>query len=276
MEREVAPLIRRWPVRIIALDGRRYRLFESDAAALICGGIGAEAARRATEAVIQAVHPALVISVGFAGALAANLRPGHVIEPSLVINAADGVRSETGSGEGILVSSATVADTEQKLKLGSAYGALAVDMEAAAVALGARARGVRFGACKAISDALDFSLPTMDDFVAPDGSFHSFRFAVHVAFRPWLWARTVTLARNSAKASRALCAALASILERAESRASSGSMLSGSMSSESNPSDLNPTAVGQPDSEACASALTVGTVRPHTRITAQASKTLRR
>jgi adenosylhomocysteine nucleosidase len=214
MEREVAPLIRGWKVRAIEHGGRRYRLFENGEATLVCGGIGAEAARRATEAVIREVNPARAISVGFAGALDASLRVGHVLEPRTVINAADGVRTEVGSGEGILVSSTTMAGKEQKIRLGKAYGAIAVDMEAAAVAQGAQARGVEFGALKAISDAADFNLPYLDRFVAHDGSFHSVRFAGYVALRPWLWGTTIALARNSSKASKALSGALASYLGR--------------------------------------------------------------
>ena len=214
MEREVEPLIGSWKVRTIDHSGRRYRLFENGDAALVCGGIGAEAARRATEAVIREVSPVRVISVGFAGALDGSLHVGQVLEPRTVINAADGARTEVGLGEGILVSSATVAGKEQKIRLRKAYGATAVDMEAAAVAQGAEARGVEFGALKAISDAADFSLPAMDRFVADDGRFHSASFACHVALRPWLWGTTIALARNSAKASRALCGAIASYLER--------------------------------------------------------------
>jgi hypothetical protein len=112
------------------------------------------------------------------------------------------------------VSSATVAGKEQKIRLRKAYGATAVDMEAAAVAQGAQARGAEFGALKAISDAADFSLPAMDRFVADDGTFHSVRFAGYVALRPWLWGTTIALARNSSKASRALCGALVSYLGR--------------------------------------------------------------
>ena len=76
MEREVGPLIRSWKVRMMEQGGRRYRLFENGEAALVCGGIGAEAARRATEAVIREVNPARVISVGFAGALDGSLGSG--------------------------------------------------------------------------------------------------------------------------------------------------------------------------------------------------------
>jgi adenosylhomocysteine nucleosidase len=214
MEREVRPLIRSWKVRMMEHGGRRYRLFENGEAALLCGGIGAEAARRATEAVIREVNPARVISAGFAGALNGSLQVGHVLEPRTVINAADGARFEVGLGEGILVSSATVAGREQKIRLGKAYGASAVDMETAAVAQGAQARGVEFGALKAISDAADFSLPPLDRFVADDGTFRSVRFVCHVALRPWLWGTTIALARNSSKASQALCGALASYLGR--------------------------------------------------------------
>ena len=214
MEREVRPLIRNWKVRTMEHSGRRYQLFENGEAALVCGGIGAEAARRATEAVIREVNPSRVISVGFAGALDASLEVGHVLEPRTVINVADGVRTEIGSGEGILVSAATVAGKQQKIRYGKAYGAIAVDMEAAAVAEGAQARGVEFAALKVISDAADFNMPPLDRFVAADGRFQSVRFACHVALRPWLWGGTISLARNSAKASRALSEALTSYLGR--------------------------------------------------------------
>ncbi|MGB6385936.1 MAG: hypothetical protein WBE45_12950 [Terriglobales bacterium] len=214
MEREVKPLIRSWKMRTIEQEGRRYRLFESGEAALICGGIGAEAARRATEAMIREVNPQVVISVGFAGALDDSLAVGHVLEPRAVINSADGVRIEIDSGQGVLVSSATVADKGQKSRFRKAYGASAVDMEAAAVAQGAQARDVEFGALKAISDSADFNLPAIDRFVSDDGNFHSARFAFHVALRPWLWTTTILLARNSSKASYALCDAIGSYLDR--------------------------------------------------------------
>jgi len=217
MEREVKPLIRGWQTRTFEHAARRYRVFENEDAALICSGIGAEAARRATEAVIQEVNPERVLAVGFAGALDGSLAVGQVIEPSLVINAADGARTEIGSGAGTLVSTKAVADKDQKSRLAKAYGASAVDMEAAAVAQGAQARGVGFGAVKAISDAADFNLPAMDHFVAADGTFQSVRFACHAALRPWLWGSTMALARNSANASRALCGALTEYLSRESS-----------------------------------------------------------
>jgi len=214
MEREVAPLIRGWKFRTLEHGGRQFRLFENGGMVLICGGIGAEAARRATEAVIQESRPVRVISVGFAGALDSTLKVADVFEPRTVINVADGARAETASGQGTLVSYAAVAGREQKQRLGRAYGAAAVDMEAAAVAQGAQARGVEFAALKVVSDAADFSMPTTERFVASDGQFRTVQFALHVAARPWLWGSTIALARNSTRASRALCAAIESYLKR--------------------------------------------------------------
>jgi adenosylhomocysteine nucleosidase len=214
MECEVAPLVRGWKVRWIEHAGRSYKVFENKNAFLICGGIGAEAARRATEVIIQEVQPSAILSVGFAGALDSGLRVADVIEPRTVINAADGVRIETGSGQGTLLSYSAVASREQKSKLRAAYGAAAVDMEAAAVAQGAQVREVRFGAVKAISDELDFEMPAMESFVNSDGGFRTTKFAVHTALRPRMWGRAIALARNSARATRALCSALENYLNR--------------------------------------------------------------
>jgi adenosylhomocysteine nucleosidase len=237
MEREVGPLVRGWKIRTVEHAGRRYRLFENGDTILLCGGIGAEAARRATEAVIREFSPARVISVGFAGALNRSPRVGDVIEPRTVINAADGVRTEVGSGEGILVTSASVVGKEQKFRLSKAYGGIAVDMESGAVAQGALARGVEFAALKAISDGVDFNLPALDRFVQESGGFNSFGFACHVALRPWMWGRTIALARNSSKASRALCGAIEGYLAR-ESRGGASVM------AEANPIKASPEFAG--------------------------------
>jgi adenosylhomocysteine nucleosidase len=260
MEREVSPLLRNWKLKNIKHSGRRYRLFENGEAVLICGGIGFEAARRATEAVIGEVDPARVISIGFAGALEASLRVGDVFTPRAVINAADGVRTEVESGCGVLVSSANVVGKQQKARFAKAYDAIAVDMEAAAVAQGALARGIEFGVVKVISDSSDFDMPAVDRFVASDGTFQSVRFACHVALRPWLWGTTFALARNSSKASHALCGALVSYLER-ETRA--GTSLSHEPSISNSPVDE----FDSTNREEFAGAHTVTGIRPHNQVT---------
>jgi adenosylhomocysteine nucleosidase len=209
LEREVRPLVNGWRVRRQESAGRQFTFFEMDRTVVVCGGMGAECARRATQAVIELYRPEQLISAGYAGALEPGLRVGQVLTPRTVIDASDGSRTDTGVGEGALVSFASVADRGQKAKLRAAYGAQAVDMEAAAVARGAQAHGLRFLACKAISDASDFSWPAVGRFVGPNGQFRTSGFAFYLALRPWLWGRVLELARDSRQASARLCRSLA-------------------------------------------------------------------
>ena len=92
LEREVRPLIKQWRSVERDYDGRKYKFFENDRAVLVCSGIGAEAARRATEAIIKLYAPVLVQSAGFAGALDPTLKVGTVLTPICVIDAKDGSR----------------------------------------------------------------------------------------------------------------------------------------------------------------------------------------
>jgi len=205
LEREVRPLIKEWRASEKESGGRGFRFFEKDEFVLVCGGIGAEAARRAAEAVIAIYAPALIYSAGFAGALDPKLKVGDVVQPERVVNAGDGSNVDLGRGEGVLVSFGSVATPEQKAKLRNSFGATAVDMEAAAVARAAEARGVRFAVVKVISDEFDFAFPSMERFVDSNGRFLEGRFAWFAALRPWLWPQVWRLARNSGRASRALC-----------------------------------------------------------------------
>lgn len=214
LEREVKPLVKSWRVSEKEHAGRRFRFFAQDDVVLVCGGIGAEAARRAAEAVIATFAPAVVYSVGFAGALEPALKAGDVVQPEQVIDAGDGSRVKLSGGKGILVSFGSVATPAQKAKLQKSFGAQFVDMEAAGVARAAEARGVEFAAVKAISDEFNFEFPAMARFVDSDGSFRQTRFAAYAALRPWLWPKVRTLAINSNLAARALCHWLESSLNR--------------------------------------------------------------
>ena len=91
------------------------------------------------------------------------------------------------------------------------FAAQAVDMEAAAVARAAEARGVEFAVLKVISDESDFSFPALERFVDSAGRFSEARFALYAAVRPWLWVQVARMARNSGRASRALCESLRKI-----------------------------------------------------------------
>ena len=77
LEREVRPLVKGWLGVEREYLGRRFKFFESGQAVLVCGGIGADAARRATEAAIALYEPEVVLSVGFAGALDPGIEGGR-------------------------------------------------------------------------------------------------------------------------------------------------------------------------------------------------------
>jgi adenosylhomocysteine nucleosidase len=185
-------------------EGRKFIFFEHGERVAVCGGIGVEPARRAAEAVIALYHPAQLVSVGFAGALLPDLRVGDIISPATVIDARDGSHIMIEGGVGTLITFMAVASPKQKVKLAQAYGAQAVDMEAAAVAAAARAHGIRFTATKVISDGLDFEMPETARFIDAHGRFRAASFAVYAAVRPWLWLRLAQLASNSNKAARIL------------------------------------------------------------------------
>lgn len=206
LEREVSGLTKGWVRVAREHEGRKFVFSECDEMVVVCSGIGMEAARRAAEAAIALYRPTLVQSVGFAGALDASLSVGDILMPSVVIDARDGSRVEMDgrNRKGTLVSFMAVAGIAQKANLAQAYGAFAVDMEASAVAAAARAHGIPFGAAKVISDAYDFEIPAMANFIDTQGRFRTASFALFVALRPWLWPRVAQLAIHSRKAARAL------------------------------------------------------------------------
>jgi len=217
LEREISPLIQTWRVAKKSHANHDFKFFEQENAALICAGIGPQSARRAAEAIIALYSPTIIYSAGFAGALTPGLKIGEIIIPRRVINAADGSRTDTdtdtAAGDQILISFPSVADPEQKAKLHESFAAHAVDMEAAAVAQAAQARGIKFAAIKAISDESGFTLPPMEKFITAHGQFRTAQFAIHASSRPWLWPTLVRLARNSSKASHALCDVLRRVVD---------------------------------------------------------------
>lgn len=215
LERELHPLIKQWRSTTIAHDDQQFKVYEANYAVAICGGIGPESARRAAEAVIAKYSPEVLISAGVAGALVPELHVGEVIFPEVIVNTQDGSRHQTAIPESpiknsplartVLASYPQIATPEQKKQLAKSYGAHAVDMESAAVALAAEKHHLPLVAIKAISDEADFELPAMAEFIR-NGQFQTAPFLVHIALRPWLWLQVYRLARNTRTASENLCA----------------------------------------------------------------------
>ena len=146
------------------LAGRRVVIVRS--------GPGAQAAAKATEAVISGHRPQWVLSAGFAGGLTPELaRHDLVMADGLVDTAGKKLAidlkidpAELARSPGVHVGRLVTADRvirlpSEKRSLGKAHQAVAVDMESFAVAEVCRQRQVRFLAVRIISDAVDDELP---------------------------------------------------------------------------------------------------------------------
>ena len=205
LERELAPLVSGWKSASFAHNSRNFRVFEDGGRVAVAGGIGCQAAQAAARAVVEQYRPQLLISAGLAGALISSLKVASIVTPNVIVDSATGKEYRCETGGGVLVTAGEVAGSEAKHKLVEKFHALAVDMEAAAVAEVAQQVGISFRCVKAISDEAAFAMPPVNRFVDGEGRFLNLRFAAWVVVRPQWWPATLALMRNSSKAAEALC-----------------------------------------------------------------------
>jgi len=212
LDRELQPLVEAqgWKQSSIAFNGKTFKVYEQENVVAVAGGIGCRAAERAARAVVSQYRPQALISAGLAGALIRSLKVGCVVTPNVIMDGRNGneYRCTLGQGliaGGVLVSANEIAGRESKQKLVEDFHALAVDMEAAAVAEVARESGIGFCCVKAISDESSFSMLPLNQFVNAEGDFLTAKFAVWAVVRPWTWLRVMALGRNSRQAARELC-----------------------------------------------------------------------
>jgi len=211
LNRELHPLVDGWTRTRLEASGKSLPCYECEDAVAVAGGIGGERSEQAARAVVAKYQPKVLISAGLAGALIRSLKVASIVTPNVIVDAASGAeyRCQLGGdvvGGGVLVSSQGIAGAEAKTGLVERCHALVVDMEAAGVARVAEETRTGFRCVKAISDELDFNLPPLQRFVDKEGAFQNGRFAAWAALRPWCWASVIQLARNSARATKALSA----------------------------------------------------------------------
>ena len=209
MEREIAPLVRGWQRGTLPSGERKFVVFDRGGVVAVVSGIGCKNAEQAARAVVNQYRPALLISVGLAGALIRSLKVASVFTPNVVVDAADGAEYRCAAdgnhlSGGVLVSAAEIAGAEAKRELVNRFHGLVVDMEAAGVSRVALQEQIGFRCVKAISDEADFVMPPMGQFLNAAGEFQRGKFALWAALRPWQWPRIAALARNSRRAISAL------------------------------------------------------------------------
>lgn len=136
-----------------------------------------------------------VISTGFCGGLDPQLALGDIVEATSVVDldtgrqyASRAISTTTGCARGVILSSDRVATTvEEKSKLRSdSGGALAIEMEAGAVAAWADSLALPFYCVRVVSDrAGDGFLLDMNRMRDADGRFDRLKIAGHALLKPW-------------------------------------------------------------------------------------------
>lgn len=144
LPRELAPLARALNAQtIIRANGLLLQSAtlpnHPDPILLVTAGMGATRVAVAVAAALAHAPVSTLLSVGLAGACDPHLRPGTLINASLVIDTRSGERFTPtlplpGIPSGVLVTVDVIAGTAEKQRLHQSYTAAAVDMEAATVA----------------------------------------------------------------------------------------------------------------------------------------------
>ena len=197
--------------RVAGTDWPHYR---GGALDVICAGTrAAYLAARAQ----RFESAALVISAGVCGALSPDLAEGDLVVPETVVS---GTRRHATMlmpelrRAGTLVSvDEIVATAEQKARLWVETGALACDMESAAVLEWAAARGLRAAVVRGVSDRASRGVPSdLAAVVEPDGRVRTTRAVRAVLSRPRAIPEAMMLMSGTSAALKSVAAALAAIV----------------------------------------------------------------
>jgi adenosylhomocysteine nucleosidase len=220
----------RAPLGIAGLKGFRAWLGPTQVIA-VATGIGTRRAAQAAERALDTIaSPALVIATGVAGALSADLRVGDIVLADRIIADSDspphgsaaiaipgadlihfaaalnrhGIKFATGP---ILTVSRVLEDAAAKRDAATASGALAVDMESAAVAAAAHRRGLRFACVRTVLDTLDEEVVGAG-LAGPEGEVSPAAAAGFVLRHPAAVLRLAGMLRSMNRAAAALAGAL--------------------------------------------------------------------
>lgn len=214
---ELKPLVRGWERVSSPTKGISIWLKTSgeDEYIAVSGGMGTAAALRSFAGAEHAGTLDMVLSVGWAGALDDEMKPGHCYIVSEVIDALTGERFSLPDGDRTLrlVTTPRVADEAEKNRLRSSYGAALVDMESSAIARLAQIRSIPVCCFKAVSDGRGAKLPDIDPFIDEHGQLRMLPFLGYLALRPQYWGSLIQLGTTSRIAARALAETINKFLE---------------------------------------------------------------
>jgi len=158
----------------------------------------------------------LVVSAGVCGALAPELAVGALVVPEAVL-APDGRRQPTALAGGLrrhgtlLTTERVLEDAAAKSRLWLSTGALAVDMESAAILAWAAARGVPGMVVRGVSDPAGRGVPADLARVVGDGRVRPLRAVGAMLARPRALADAMALRAGTAAALKSVATALGTL-----------------------------------------------------------------
>jgi adenosylhomocysteine nucleosidase len=179
-------------------------------------GMGLQAVDRALAWVLAGSdRPRRVISAGFSGALQPGLAVGDLVWAEDVTDEGGGrwplqpAGTLPGARTGrLLTTSEMIGEPERKRQLGIAFGALAVDMETAAIARHCHEAGVLLNCVRVISDDWDTPLSPRLAHLLSGGQVSPWRLAGAVLRQPGLVRELWRLGRHTHFAARRLAEGL--------------------------------------------------------------------
>ena len=186
-------------------------------AAILETGVGAKRAAAAIRWVLKNLEPRLIVACGFAGALLPTLKVGDVLLASEIVEPDEddlhwrtAVPAELGDlPVGRLVTATQlVGRPSGKRSLARQSGAVAVDMESAAIAEACQARRVPCAVVRVISDTADTTLSPRLVTLFSGGWVAPWRVLTALMRSPGLAIELWRLARDTRIAARQLAAAL--------------------------------------------------------------------
>ena len=183
-------------------------------------GIGTRAATRAAEHLLDATSVDHLVVVGIAGGIGASVDIGDLIVPDLVLDLATGVEhrpallGDTASRGTLVTSDVLLVDANEAVRL-EERGAIAIDMETAAIAAVCERRRCPWSVFRAISDRADDGSTdaAVLGLAGPDGRPNLPALARFVLSKPWRVPQLARLARGMRLATSAAAAAAVSALE---------------------------------------------------------------
>ncbi len=220
------------PVAVLAaipeeLAGIRRAVAESDKVVLTCTGDGPKRAASGAAIFLERHRPSAVFGAGLGGALSPGLSVGQIVasrrvrfevgdtatpDPRLLERA---IAAGARPGTLVTVDRPVVSAAAKAVLAGTHAGedAMVADMESAAWAKEAAARGIPYLVLRAVSDAADEELPAfLTEAVGTDGSIRRGEVARRALLEPSSWVTLLRMRRRLHDCSTALGAFLARML----------------------------------------------------------------